>query len=106
MIFKPGLCFFRFYFVLLTVFLLAICNESIAQNNAISFNGTDDYITFGNDSNLHLEAYTVECWFMRTGAGVATNTGTAGVLAYPLVTKGLAQSDANTRDLNYFMGID
>jgi len=106
MILKSGLYFFRFYIVLLIVFMVAICNEGVAQNNAISFNGTDDYITFGNDSNLHLDAYTVECWFMRTGTGVATNTGQAGVLAYPLVTKGLAQSDANTRDLNYFMGID
>ncbi len=96
----------KFYVALLTVFLGTICNDGIAQNNAVSFNGNGDYVTFGNDSNLYLDEYTVECWFMRTGAGIATNTGAGGSLAFPLVTRGMAQSDGNNRDLNYFMGID
>lgn len=106
MILKPGLYFINIYIALLTVFLVVICDKVVAQNKAISFNGSDDYLTFGNDSALYLDAYTVECWFMRTGAGIATNTGTGGLVAFPLVTRGIAQSDGNNRDLNYFMGID
>ena len=80
--------------------------EGTAQNRAIKFNGIDDYITFGNDSNLHLEEFTIECWFKKQGAGIPANTGTSGAIAVPLITKGRGESDHNNRDLNYFLGID
>ncbi|MBL0340819.1 MAG: T9SS type A sorting domain-containing protein [Bacteroidetes bacterium] len=86
--------------------LILWSKSACSQNYAVNFNGIDDYISFGNDSNLNLEQFTVECWFKRSGAGVATNTGTDGAIAVPLVTKGTSESDNNTRDLNYFLGID
>ncbi len=93
--------------LVLTAILFMFCkNPAVAQNNAIKFNGSNDYISFGNDSNLNLKQFTVECWFKRTGLGLTTSTGNLGVIAYPLVTKGLAESDDNNRDLNYFLGID
>lgn len=85
---------------------LSFLNESLGQNNALKFNGVNDYITFGNNSNLHLEEFTIECWFKKTGAGVPANTGTSGAIAIPLITKGTSESDNNTEDLNYFLGID
>ena len=94
-------------FVLFLTFVLSLYSQhGISQNHALSFNGIDDYITFGNDSAFYLEEFTVECWFKRAGVGIATNTGNLGTRAYPLVTRGLAESDDNNRDLNYFMGID
>ena len=49
--------------------------------------------------------FTIETWFRRDGAGVATYTGAGGVIAIPLVTKGMAEVDGNNRDMNYFLGI-
>lgn len=86
--------------------LLLIGHQGNGQNRALSFNGIDDYVTFGNDSSFYLEEFTIECWFKRTGVGVTTNTGSLGVHAYPLVTRGLEESNDNNRDINYFMGID
>ncbi|MBK7969473.1 MAG: T9SS type A sorting domain-containing protein [Bacteroidetes bacterium] len=89
-----------------TFFLCALTSAGYSQNYALSFNGVDDYISFGNDSNLRLEAYTLECWFMVTGQGIPTGTGTGGAYAVPLITKGRGESDTDNRDLNYFLGID
>ena len=47
----------------------------------------------------------METWFRRDGAGIATNTGTGGVVAVPLVTKGMAEVEGSNRDMNYFLGI-
>ena len=41
---------------------------------------------------LGLQNFTVETWFKRTGTGVAVSTGTNGVTAVPLVTKGSAET--------------
>ena len=35
----------------------------------------------------------------------ATNTGTGGVVAVPLVTKGMAETEGGPVDMNYFLGI-
>jgi len=47
------------------------------------------------------------CFFRsrRDAAGVATNTGTGGVVAVPLVTKGMAEVEGSNVDMNYFLGI-
>ena len=38
--------------------------------------------------------FTLECWFRRDGTGTTTSTGTGGVSAIPLVTKGCARATA------------
>lgn len=77
-----------------------------AGNNALRFDGVNDYVTFGNPAALGLKTFTLEVWLRRAGAGVTTSTGTGGVNAAPLVAKGRAEADGSTRDMNYFLGID
>ena len=78
-----------------------------SQNNALRFDGVNDYVTFGaNTSYLGLKNFTIECWFYREGAGVYTTTGTGGVDdAIPLLTKGRGQTEDDPYDMNYFLGI-
>ena len=75
-------------------------------NKAIDFGGTNAFVTLGPAPGLGASRFTIETWFRRDGAGVATNTGSGGVIAIPLVTKGMADvDDVNNRDMNYFLGI-
>ena len=59
-----------------------------APNFGIDFDGSNDYVTFGDNSGLGLSQFTLETWFRRDGAGVPATSGTGGVSAIPLVTKG------------------
>jgi len=91
-------------------------NQSTASNevsatplaslgSGLNFDGTNDYVTFGTSSGLGLQNFTVETWFKRTGTGVAVSTGSNGVIAVPLVTKGSPQADGTNVDENYVLGI-
>ena len=64
-----------------------------------------DAVTFGSAPALGASTFTLETWFRRDAVGVATNTGTGGVVAIPLVTKGMAETEGSTVDMNYFLGI-
>ena len=79
------------------------------STNALQFNGsTTQYVGFGTTGrdNLGSETFTLELWFKRTATGsVTVSTGTGGVTAYPLLTKGMGEADGDTRDCNYFLGI-
>jgi concanavalin A-like lectin/glucanase superfamily protein/Big-like domain-containing protein/K319-like protein len=75
-------------------------------NYALDFNGTSGYVALGNPAKLGLSEFTIETWFMSTGAGVTASTGSGGVTAVPLVTKGRHESDRSNVDMNYFLGID
>ena len=80
-----------------------------ATEYALQFDGVDDRVTFGpatGPAGLGASSFTLELWFMRTGAGVVTSTGTGGISAVPLLTKGRAEFDGDVRDMNYFLGID
>lgn len=79
---------------------------SFSPNYGLSFAGTNAYSTFGNNAALGLATFTIETWFRRDAAGVATSTGAGGVTAVPLLTKGRAESDGSNLDMNYFLGID
>ena len=74
-------------------------------NRGIDFGGTNAYVTFGAAPGLGVSTLTIETWFRRDGTGVATNTGKGGVVAIPLVTKGMAETEGGTVDMNYFLGI-
>ena len=76
-----------------------------AAFGALSFNGTNQYVTFGVARSLGSPTFTLETWFNWTGGGVAATTGNGGVLAIPLVTKMSAEADGDNRDGNYFLGI-
>ena len=64
-----------------------------------------DYVTFSAAPGLGVSIFTLETWVKRDGAGVATSTGSGGVVAIPLVTKGMAEADGTNQDMNYFLGI-
>ena len=79
--------------------------ESGRRRRPIDFGGTNAYVTFGAAPGLGASTFTIETWFRRDGAGIATNTGTGGVVAVPLVAKGMAEAEGGTVDMNYFLGI-
>jgi VCBS repeat-containing protein len=74
-------------------------------NQALQFGGTNAFVSLGPAPGLGAARFTLETWFRRDGAGVATMTGSGGVIAIPLVTKGMAEVDNSNRDMNYFLGI-
>ncbi|EIP96941.1 putative phosphohydrolase [Opitutaceae bacterium TAV1] len=76
------------------------------EENGLFFDGTDDYVTFGNNPELGLRTFTLECWFLPLGAGQTAGTGSGGVTAVPLITKGRGQDDDTVNNCNYFLGID
>src|SRR5207253_6043852 len=64
------------------------------------------YVTFGAAPGLDAATFTVETWFKRDSAGVSTSTGSGGLDAIPLVTKGRAEAENSNVDMNYFLGIN
>src|SRR2546426_12612420 len=77
------------------------------SNNALHFDGLTNRVTFGPAPLLGPSTFTIETWFRRDGPGATATTGSGGVVAVPLVTKGMAETDlGDTRDTNYFLGID
>jgi hypothetical protein len=76
------------------------------EDGALFLNGTNGYVTMGAAPALGLSVFTLECWFLRTGSGVTTNTGAGGVTGIPLVTKGRGEADGSNLDCNYFLGLD
>ena len=77
-----------------------------ANNSALSFNGTSSHVTFGRAPGLGAEKITLECWFYMETGGASTTTGTGGITAIPLVTKGRGEADGSNVDMNYFLGIN
>ncbi len=71
----------------------------------LQFDGVDDYVTFGQASSLGGYTFTLETWFKRIGPGVTTTSGSGGVTAVPLVSKGRGEGDGSNVDMNYFLGI-
>ncbi|MCU0274552.1 MAG: metallophosphoesterase, partial [Acidimicrobiales bacterium] len=83
----------------------ALVAPAARAQTAVQFDGTNDHVTMGQAAALGAPTFTLELWFQRLGAGVTTSTGTGGVTAIPLLTKGRGEADGDTRDMNYFLGI-
>ena len=85
----------------------APATPSANGGTALDFDGTNDLVTFGQALNLGVQSFTIETWFRRDGAGVATSTGTGGVTTIvPLVSKGRGEGDGSNLDMNFILGID
>lgn len=78
---------------------------ALNSNSSLQFGGTNSYVTFGNNTALGLSQFTLECWFRREGTGTTTTTGTGGVTAIPIISKGSDDGNGTTNDINYFLGI-
>ena len=91
------------------IIVLLLLSPDAYSQTAIQFDGTNDYVTFGQaTSTLGAQSFTVECWFQRTGAGVGTSTGTGGFTGttfVPILTKGRGEAEGNNVDMNYALGI-
>jgi fibronectin type 3 domain-containing protein len=85
---------------------VSVLDPGAAPNFGLEFDGLDDHVAFGNNSNLGLSQFTIETWFRRDGAGQSAESGSGGVIAIPLVTKGRNEVDDTNVDMNYFLGID
>ncbi|RIK65961.1 MAG: hypothetical protein DCC65_10990 [Planctomycetota bacterium] len=82
-----------------------ICAES--NDAALTFDGTNDYVTMGTASTLNTTTFTLECWFRRTGTGIGNTTGGSGIASLvPLITKGAPEADGSNLDANYIFGIN
>ena len=81
---------------------------SLAVGNlALRLGSSGAYVTMGVPTKLGLQQFTIETWFMRTGTGVASTTGTGGVAnLVPLLTHGAAQAEGSTVDANWILGIN
>lgn len=90
----------------LALLVLPAATKPFQVVNALSFGGTDAYVTFGQASKLGLSNFTIETWFRRDGVGRTAFTGNGGLNAIPLVTKGRGEDDGSVVDMNYFLGID
>ena len=77
-----------------------------ASVSALQLNGSSQYATLGASGNLQVSQFTLELWFKRVAGGVTQSTGSGGVVAYPLITKGRAEVETPAADVNYFLGID
>ena len=87
-----------------------LCWVSLAQvasaaSGALQFDGVNDYVTFGPAPGLGASAVTLEAWVKRSGPGVNASSGSGGVVAVPLITKGRGEADGSNLDCNYFLGL-
>jgi len=79
--------------------LMSLAVDAGAQNNALSFNGTNQFVTFGTAPGLGTPTFTLEVWFNWTGGGTAATTGTGGITdMIPLVTKGRGENEGSNVD--------
>ncbi len=88
-----------------TVVATGVADPALTPKYAVDFGGTNAFVALGQAPGLGAATFTLEAWIKREGAGVATSTGSGGITAIPLVTKGMAQSDTSNIDMNYFLGI-
>ncbi len=83
----------------------AVLSFVYASNYGLRFNGSNSQIAMGVAPGLGAATFTLEVWFKRTGPGQTTGSGTGGIVAVPLVTKGRSEGDGSNIDCNYFLGI-
>ena len=84
----------------------ASTTPQVDAGSALRFDGSTQYVTFGQASAVGASAFTIEVWFKRTGPGIGTNTGAGGIPdIIPLLAKGRAEADGSNVDMNYILGI-
>ena len=86
---------------------MALVARGRAQENALQFDGVNDYVTWGSTTTtLGASNFTLECWVKKSGTNSHTSTGSGGLAAaVPLIAKGRGEADGDNRDCNYFFGI-
>lgn len=83
----------------------AACIDTPAPSrSALVFDGVDDHVTMGVAPELGLEAFTVEAWVRRDGAGDEAGTGVGGLQLVPIAGKGRGENDDTIYNCNYLFG--
>ncbi len=91
---------------IIVLYLLMLVLVSLGQSS-LKFNGTNSYVNLGNDITLHLKSFTLEAWVKVEGTGITASSGSGGLIAVPIITKGRGEADAPSNvNMNYFLGID
>ena len=87
-------------------------NGTPADPKRITFDGIDDYVTFGAVDSLGGKQ-TVLAWVRKTGAGTPSITGTSDgfggssglPMVFPIVAKGTSEAEADNIDINFHLSI-
>ena len=75
----------RIFYVFMVLFLwLGIGANSLQAQNALNFDGADDYVDCGNSAALQLSTGTIETWVKTSGAGASYRGIVVKQLAYSL----------------------
>lgn len=80
-----------------------VCYEP--GTGALQFDGVNDHVTFGQAVNLGASNFTLECWMRKLGPGLTSSSGSGGISAVPLITKGRGEAENSNVDCNYFFGL-
>jgi len=85
--------------------------QNLPANTALQFDGVNDRVTMGPAPELNVggppgNGLTLECWFRKTGAGIASSSGSGGISGVPLFGKGRGEDDGSNIDCNIFFGIN
>jgi hypothetical protein len=80
--------------------------QGFPDSYGLQFSGKS-YVSFGDPDKLDLSSFTIEAWFMRTGAGTPHSTGRDGIpAAIPLVAHGAPEADGSPVDANWILALD
>ncbi len=98
----------KFFLALVICAMLASVSSAVQAQTGLQFDGSNDYVTFGDSASLKLSQFTLETWFKKTGNGVQTSTGNGGLTTIvPLVTKGRGEAETPANlNMNYFLGVN
>ena len=84
--------------------------ENPPAQTALFFDGLVENVTLDPAPELGVggpptKGLTLEGWFRKEGPGATASSGVGGIVVQPLFAKGRGESDNNTTDTNYLVGI-
>ena len=84
--------------------------ENPPAQTALFFDGLVENVTLDRAPELGVggpptKGLTLEGWFRKEGPGATASSGVGGIVVQPLFAKGRGESDNNTTDTNYLVGI-
>ena len=80
--------------------------QNVAGAHGFDFNGTTNYVPLGDALGLGVTTFTLEAWIKREAVSTTVSTGTGGVVATPILTKGCGEAENSNVDMNFFLGLD
>jgi len=72
---------------------------------SFEFDGVDDYFEMPDSNDWDMPSWTIMGWFNMSGPGVNVNTGSGGMLYYPIISKGMAETETGIDDMAFAVGV-